>query len=150
MGHKLLSLPGLSGHYADTEDLNLLSADDAHIHQSIGDWQSADFAENTQQSQVLTALIGSQHGESTAQATVPNYFTVTTSAGTSGFVVQPDTEYTFSVAMAHSLGDRLGTALIFWYDIGGGFISSIAAIASRTRSPLTSSDSTMSSRHSLS
>ncbi len=36
MGHKFLSLPGTSGHYADTPDINELEADTSHVHQSLG------------------------------------------------------------------------------------------------------------------
>ena len=38
MSDKYLYLPGASGNYASVADVNLLDADTAHIHQSIGDW----------------------------------------------------------------------------------------------------------------
>ena len=53
-----LYLPGASGNYASVADVNLLDADTAHLHQSVGDWVSGAGTSSVAQSTDVTPLFG--------------------------------------------------------------------------------------------
>ena len=63
-----LALPGLSGHFADTPDLNLFESDDAHVQQSPGNWD-----QNTGPVPVLSSDVTALFGDFTIK-TAPSGF----------------------------------------------------------------------------
>ena len=69
-------LPGSADHFIETDDINLLDADSAHIHQSEGFWNTVNHgigvpAANIVQSQDIPALFGSYVLKMTCTASNP-------------------------------------------------------------------------------
>ena len=71
-GEKYLWLPGVAGNYAKAEPVNLLDADNAHLHQSIGSWVTLVSAAFIWQSTALTPVFGDFHGEWSMSDSVGN------------------------------------------------------------------------------
>ncbi len=130
MGHKLLSLPGLSGHYADTPDINLLDADTAHLHQSIGTWVDEDYTDVTLETDQP------MFGDNSLRVIITPDLVAGPDFGAGSFTdmslnipISPNTEYTHSADMyLDTAGGALtAAAAIRWHESDGTLISTVAA-----------------------
>lgn len=120
-------LPGTSGDLVTTANVNRLTADDAHVHQSKGGWTQYFQSKNWAQSQVMTPKIGDYHLAFQSSASGGSY--ACTGAGTAAEPADAATEYSASlwVAQPDGLAVQLSYAA---FDSGGTLIGSLTQIDS--------------------
>ena len=125
-----LILPGLSGHFADTPDINLLDADTAHAQQSLG--------LHTQTSQVVNTQIATPSVVPPFGTTAVRFETLITgtvfvripvSAGPldpNAPVVAPNSLYTMEVWAFTEASGVSGHGEFNWLTSSGGFAGTVA------------------------
>ena len=130
MGHKFLSLPGTSGHYADTPDINLLDADTAHMHQSLGWWKQEDYTTLTLETDQP------MFGDNSVKVIIdpdlitgPDFGAGSFSDMTRNVPILPNTEYTHSgdLYLDTAAGNLKVKASIRWHQSDGTLISTSAS-----------------------
>jgi len=115
--------PGSSGNYISADDVNLLDADTAHLHQSIGGWVNNFRFGAPSLSTDLTPEFGSNHLQAIASSA--GEASIRWSAvGTGSIPISAATEHSINLRYANDQGLDMGIT-VRQYDSGGNILSTV-------------------------